>query len=93
MKDVVAYVVSSPTFAAGGVKITRDAEVVNRDGERIPGLYAGGEMIGLYYRIYVGVRAARPCVRAPRGTEDRRSESHTAMHYSPFSHCGTPAPS
>jgi len=42
------------TFTCGGVKITADAEVVNRDGAVIPGLYAAGETTGLYYTLYVG---------------------------------------
>ncbi len=36
------------------MKITADAEVVNRDGAVIPGLYAAGETTGLYYTLYVG---------------------------------------
>ena len=42
------------TFTCGVVKATKDAEVVNRDGEPIPGLYAAGETVGLYYNLYVG---------------------------------------
>jgi tricarballylate dehydrogenase len=41
-------------FTCGGVKITRDAQVVNRDGEPIPGLFAAGETVGLYYGLYIG---------------------------------------
>ena len=41
-------------FTFGGVKITPKAEVLNRDGHIIPGLYAAGEVIGLYYGSYVG---------------------------------------
>ena len=44
----------SNSFTCGGVKITADAEVVNRDGAVIPGLYAAGETTGLYYTLYVG---------------------------------------
>ena len=47
-------IICGTTFTAGGVKITKDAEVVNRDGDRIPGLYAAGETTGLYYKLYVG---------------------------------------
>lgn len=53
--DLHAYpVMCANTFTCGGVKITRDAEVVNRDGYPIPGLYAAGETVGMFYRLYVG---------------------------------------
>ena len=42
------------TFTCGGVKTTKDGEVVNRDGYPIPGLYAAGETVGLFYGVYVG---------------------------------------
>ena len=54
-KDLHAYpVMCGNTFTCGGVKITGDGEVLNRDGEIIPGLYAAGESTGLYYNLYVG---------------------------------------
>jgi len=53
--DLHAYpVMCANTFTCGGVKISKDGEVVNRDGYPIPGLYAAGEMVGLYYGLYVG---------------------------------------
>lgn len=53
--DLYAYpIMCGTTFTCGGVKITKDAEVVNRDGEPIPGLFAAGETAGLYYNLYVG---------------------------------------
>jgi len=53
--DLWAYpIMCANTFTCGGVKITRDAEVVNRDGSPIPGLYAAGETVGLYYNLYTG---------------------------------------
>jgi tricarballylate dehydrogenase len=53
--DLVAYpVMCGNCFTCGGVKITRDAQVVNRDGEPIPGLFAAGETVGLYYGLYIG---------------------------------------
>ena len=53
--DLHAYpVMCGNTFTCGGVKITSDAEVLNRDGTPIPGLYAAGESTGLYYNLYVG---------------------------------------
>jgi tricarballylate dehydrogenase len=41
-------------FTFGGVKVDTDARVLDGDGLPIPGLYAGGEMIGLYYGTYTG---------------------------------------
>ena len=53
--DLYAYpIMCANTFTCGGVKITANAEVVNRDGAPIPGLYAAGETVGLYYNLYVG---------------------------------------
>jgi len=53
--DLWAYpIMCANTLTCGGVKITKDAEVVNRDGEPIPGLYAAGETVGLYYDLYIG---------------------------------------
>jgi tricarballylate dehydrogenase len=41
-------------FTFGGIRINTRSEVVNADGEPIPGLYAAGEMTGLYYGTYTG---------------------------------------
>ena len=41
-------------FTFGGVKVSTDAEVLDLDGVPIPGLYAAGEVIGLYYGTYTG---------------------------------------
>jgi tricarballylate dehydrogenase len=41
-------------FTFGGVKTSRLAEVLNADGTPIAGLYAAGEMTGLYYKTYTG---------------------------------------
>jgi tricarballylate dehydrogenase len=41
-------------FTFGGLRIDTDARVINADGEIIPGLYAAGEVIGLYYGAYAG---------------------------------------
>jgi len=41
-------------FTFGGLKVTPKAEVLNLDGYVIPGLYAGGEVVGFYYGSYVG---------------------------------------
>jgi tricarballylate dehydrogenase len=53
--DLYAYpIMCANTFTCGGLKINRDAQVMNRDGAPIPGLYAAGETVGLYYTLYVG---------------------------------------
>lgn len=53
--DLMAFpVMCANCFTFGGLKITPNAEVVNRDGGVIPGLYAAGELVGLYYGSYVG---------------------------------------
>ena len=43
------------TFTFGGLRIDRNAQVQNMDGQPIPGLYAAGEMVGgLFYFNYPG---------------------------------------
>jgi len=37
------------TFTFGGLEVTRDAQVLNQRGTPIRGLYASGDIIGLYY--------------------------------------------
>ncbi len=41
-------------FTFGGVRVSPRARVVNTDGDEIPGLYAAGEVMGLYYGMHVG---------------------------------------
>ena len=41
-------------FTFGGLKTDTRAQTLNADGEVIPGLYAAGEMTGLYYKSYTG---------------------------------------
>ncbi|MGE0698109.1 MAG: FAD-dependent oxidoreductase [Hyphomicrobiaceae bacterium] len=41
-------------FTFGGLKVDPEARVLNMDGEAIPGLYAAGETIGLYWGTYTG---------------------------------------
>jgi tricarballylate dehydrogenase len=41
-------------FTFGGLKVDSSARVINADGAAIPGLYAAGETIGLYYGTYPG---------------------------------------
>jgi tricarballylate dehydrogenase len=47
-------IISSNTFTFGGVKVNTNAQVVNKDGDLIKGLYAAGETVGLYYGKYPG---------------------------------------
>lgn len=47
-------VMAANVFTFGGLKTTPAAEVVDRDGDPIPGLWAAGEMTGLYYSNYTG---------------------------------------
>ena len=43
------------TFTFGGLKITTDAQVIDADGEPIPGLYAAGELVGgIFWFNYPG---------------------------------------
>jgi len=44
--------IASVTFTYGGLKVTRNAEVVHGSGMRIPGLYAAGETMGIFYGLY-----------------------------------------
>lgn len=47
-------IISSNTFTFGGVKTTKEGEVVSTAGSVIPGLYAAGETMGMIYGTYVG---------------------------------------
>jgi tricarballylate dehydrogenase len=43
------------TFSFGGLRINTDAQVINTDGETIPGLYAAGELVGgIFWFNYPG---------------------------------------
>jgi tricarballylate dehydrogenase len=46
--------ISSNVLTFGGLKVNSDAQVLNADGEVIPGLYAAGETVGIYYGSYAG---------------------------------------
>ena len=56
MPPFEAYAVTCAiTFTYGGVRITKDAQVLNTNLKPIPGLYAAGEMVGgLFYFNYPG---------------------------------------
>ncbi len=47
-------IISANVFTFGGVKVDTDARVLDGDGVAIPGLYAAGEVIGLYHGTYTG---------------------------------------
>jgi tricarballylate dehydrogenase len=47
-------IVSSVVFTFGGLKVNASAQVINTDGDPIPGLYAAGETMGTYYNAYTG---------------------------------------
>jgi len=47
-------IMAANVFSFGGLKTTAAAEVVDRDGRAIPGLWAAGELTGLYYSNYTG---------------------------------------
>jgi tricarballylate dehydrogenase len=47
-------VISANVLTFGGLKVDRDARVLNTQGDPIPGLYAAGELAGLYYKNYTG---------------------------------------
>ena len=53
--EYMAYpLICSNVFTFGGLKVSPRAQVVNSDGYGIPGLYAAGEVVGLYYKDYPG---------------------------------------
>jgi tricarballylate dehydrogenase len=47
-------IISANTFTLGGLKVNTHAQVVDRDGRAMPGLYAAGETMGFYYGRYAG---------------------------------------
>ena len=47
-------IICSNCFTFGGLKIDENARVLNTEGDIIPGLYAAGEVAGIYYRTYTG---------------------------------------
>lgn len=45
---------SANCFTFGGLRCNSNAQVLDKDGREIPGLYAAGETMGLYYGKYTG---------------------------------------
>jgi tricarballylate dehydrogenase len=66
-------IISSNTFTCGGLKTTKDGEVVRTSGAVIPGLYAAGETMGIIYGIYIGATSVLRAV-----TFGRRAGAHAA---------------
>jgi tricarballylate dehydrogenase len=51
----IAYpIIAANVFTFGGLRIDAESHVVNRSGRLIPGLYAAGEITGMYYSNYTG---------------------------------------
>jgi len=46
--------ISANVFTFGGLKVNAQAQVLHSSGHPIQGLYAAGEVIGLYYKNYTG---------------------------------------
>ena len=47
-------IISANCFTFGGLKVNTDAQVLDKDGRVIPGLYAAGETVGIYHQVYTG---------------------------------------
>jgi tricarballylate dehydrogenase len=47
-------VMAANVFTFGGLKVDAASRVIDRDGRALPGLFAAGEMTGLYYSNYTG---------------------------------------
>jgi tricarballylate dehydrogenase len=46
--------ISANVFTFGGLKVNGAAQVLDVAGDPIPGLYAAGEVVGIYYKAYTG---------------------------------------
>ena len=58
--QTVTVVTKAIVLAFGGVKATPAAEIVDADGQPIPGLFAAGEMVGgIFYYNYPGGSSLR----------------------------------
>ena len=47
-------IIPTNCFTFGGLKVDSDARVIDQDGRVMPGLYAAGETMGIYHRVYTG---------------------------------------
>jgi tricarballylate dehydrogenase len=51
----IAYpIISANVFTFGGLKVNENGQVLTADGDAINGLYAAGEVVGMYYTNYTG---------------------------------------
>ena len=70
-------IICSNCFTFGGLKIDNRARVINTEGDIMPGLYAAGEVAGLYYRVYTGATSVmRGAVTGRLAGKDANSRGH-----------------
>ena len=62
-------------FTYGGLKTDTSARVLSKGGFAIPGLYAAGELVGLFYHEYVGATSVLKAL-----TFGRIAGAHAATH-------------
>ena len=79
-------IMATNCFTFGGLKVDTHARVINLDGNAIPGLYAAGEVVGLYYRVYTGSTSVL------RGAvTGRRAGAHAAQLAATSAHADIPS--
>ena len=72
-------IISSNVLTFGGLKVDRHARVLNQQGDPIPGLYAAGEVVGLYYKNYTGATSVlKGAVFGRLAGTDAAQRTHTA---------------
>ena len=72
--------ISSNTFTFGGLKVNTSAQVVSQSGEVMPGLYAAGETVGIYYGRYPGATSVlRGAVFGRRAGEHAAQQRMSAL--------------
>ncbi len=71
-------IIAANCFTFGGLKVNDRAQVVNLNGDAIPGLYAAGETVGLYYKVYPGATSVmRGAVTGRLAGRDAASRRNT----------------
>ncbi len=74
-------IISSNTFTFGGLKVNVNAQVVSNDGDSMPGLYAAGETVGIYFGKYPGATSVlRGAVFGRRAGEHAGASGRRADH-------------
>ena len=71
-------IMSANVFTFGGLKIDGSGRVLHSDGGAIPGLYAAGEIVGLYYGNYTGATSVLKGI-----VFGRLAGLHAASHLQP----------